>query len=63
MSEIKKNGYGVASISYDSVEILKNFADRKKITYPLLSDPDSIDCEIADVAEWLSEILGEDDVH
>ena len=41
MPEVKKRGYGVASISYDSVEILKNFADRKKITYPLLSDPES----------------------
>jgi len=32
---------GLAAISYDSVAVLKNFADRKHITYPLLSDPDS----------------------
>ncbi len=38
---MKKRGYGVASVSYDSIEVLKNFADRKKLTYPLLSDPDS----------------------
>ena len=41
MPEVKKRGYGVASISYDSVPVLKNFADRKKLSYPLLSDPDS----------------------
>ena len=31
----------MAAISYDSVAILKSFADRKHITYLLLSDPDS----------------------
>ena len=31
----------MAAISYDSVAELKNFADRKHITYLLLSDPDS----------------------
>jgi hypothetical protein len=31
----------LAAISYDSVAVLKNFADRKQITYPLLSDSDS----------------------
>lgn len=31
----------MAAISYDSVAVLKNFADRKQITYPLLSDSDS----------------------
>src|ERR1022692_867047 len=34
-------GLGIASISYDSAALLKNFADRKGINYPLLSDPDS----------------------
>ncbi len=32
---------GVAAISYDSVAVVKNFAERRHITYPLLSDPDS----------------------
>jgi len=32
---------GVAAISYDSVAALKNFAGRRHITFPLLSDPDS----------------------
>lgn len=31
----------MAAISYDSPAILKNFAERRGITYPLLSDPDS----------------------
>ena len=32
---------GVAAISYDSVEVLHNFAERRGIHFPLLSDPDS----------------------
>jgi hypothetical protein len=31
----------VAALSYDSPEILRQFAERRKITYPLLSDPKS----------------------
>ena len=31
----------VFALSYDSVEALEHFANRKRITYPLLSDPDS----------------------
>jgi hypothetical protein len=38
---IGKQGLGLAAISYDSAAILKNFADRQHITFPLLSDPDS----------------------
>lgn len=34
-------GIGVAAISYDSPAILANFAKRRSITYPLLSDPGS----------------------
>jgi peroxiredoxin len=37
----EKQGIKLAGISYDSVEILKYFSDRKKIDFPLLSDPDS----------------------
>src|SRR5437763_10684353 len=32
---------GLAAISYDSVAVLKSFSERKGITFPLLSDPDS----------------------
>jgi AhpC/TSA family/Disulphide bond corrector protein DsbC len=39
--EFKKKGLGVAAISYDSREVLRDFARRKQITIPLLSDPES----------------------
>lgn len=38
---IRASGYGIAGISYDSQEILKDFATRKHLTFPLLSDPKS----------------------
>ena len=41
MDGFKKLGLGVAALSYDSVEVLKDFATRKQITFPLLSDPES----------------------
>jgi hypothetical protein len=41
LPRIKGQGYGLAAISYDSVAILKNFAERRGITFPLLSDPES----------------------
>jgi hypothetical protein len=34
-------GLGVAAISYDSPAVLKSFADRQHITFPMLSDTDS----------------------
>ena len=40
-SEFEKLGLGVAALSYDSVAVLRNFAQRQGIAYPLLSDPDS----------------------
>ncbi|HVJ09524.1 MAG TPA: peroxiredoxin family protein [Acidisarcina sp.] len=39
--EFEAKGIQVASITYDSQAILKTFADRKGITYPMLSDPQS----------------------
>jgi len=41
LEPIRKEGLGVAAISYDLIGTLKNFSDRQHITYPLLSDPDS----------------------
>ncbi len=41
MEGLRKRGLGVAALSYDSIEVLKDFATRKGITYPLLSDPES----------------------
>jgi hypothetical protein len=40
-ADFKTRGYAVVALSYDSPAILKHFANRAKITYPLLSDPDS----------------------
>lgn len=39
--EFAAKGIHVASITCDSTAILKSFADRKGITYPMLSDPQS----------------------
>jgi hypothetical protein len=39
--KIRKQGLGLAAISYDSAAVLKSFADRKHIGFPLLSDEDS----------------------
>ncbi len=41
LPELRKRGLGLAAISYDSPAILRNFAERRHITYPLLSDPES----------------------
>jgi len=41
LSEIRKLGLGVTALSYDSPAVLRNFAERKGIDYPLLSDPKS----------------------
>lgn len=41
LATITAQGYGLCSITYDSVEILRDFAQRRGITFLLLSDPDS----------------------
>jgi peroxiredoxin len=41
LDAIRRQRLGLAAISYDSVAVLKNFADRQHITFPLLSDPES----------------------
>lgn len=41
LANIRAQGLGVAGISDDPVATLKNFADRRGITYPLLSDKNS----------------------
>ena len=41
LAKIRAQGLGVAGISYDPVATLKNFAERRGIAYPLLSDKDS----------------------
>ena len=37
----EKQGIKLAAISYDSSAILRDFAQRHKVEYPLLADPDS----------------------
>jgi len=41
MPRFEKQGIKFAAISYDSLEILKFFAGRHKIDYPMVADPDS----------------------
>jgi hypothetical protein len=39
--EFRKLGFGIAAVSYDREPVLRNFASRRDIHFPLLSDPDS----------------------
>jgi len=41
LERFRSRGLGVAALSYDSVAILKDVAMRKKISVPLLADPES----------------------
>ncbi len=41
LSKYQQQGLGVAVITYDSPEVIKNFTTRLGITVPVLSDPDS----------------------
>jgi len=38
---VKRDGYGLVAISYDSLDTLKGFASQHDITFPLLSDAGS----------------------
>jgi hypothetical protein len=38
---LRKRGLGLAGVSYDAAAVLKDFAARRGIGFPLLSDPDS----------------------
>ena len=41
LKSLEDSGVQVVGISYDSPEVLKKFSDQMKITFPLLSDPES----------------------
>lgn len=41
MQMLEAAGIQVVGISYDDTRILKTFSDRMKISFPLLSDPES----------------------
>ena len=49
LKEIEAAGGQVAGISYDSVDALKSFANRGKITFPLLSDAGSKTIDAFDI--------------
>jgi peroxiredoxin len=42
VDELKRQGLGVAGVSYDSVAVLSDFSNRRGITFPLLSDHGSM---------------------
>lgn len=44
-------GYGVVTITYDSVDILQAFAERRSISITLLSDPDSSLVDALDIRD------------
>ena len=56
-ARFEEQGLKLAGISYDSEAILKFFADRRKIEFPLLSDPDSSVIRAYDVLN--SEAVGQ----
>jgi hypothetical protein len=39
--EFRKRGFNIAAVSYDSPAVLRDFAKRRNIAFPLLSDADS----------------------
>ena len=41
LKSIEEAGVQVVGISYDDPAVLKKFSDKAKISFPLLSDPDS----------------------
>ena len=41
LNELKRQGLGLAAISYDTPAVLADFTKRRGITFPLLSDPGS----------------------
>ncbi len=42
LEQLKRQGIGLAAISYDPVNVLAEFANRRAVTFPLLSDPGSV---------------------
>jgi peroxiredoxin len=41
LKALEDSGFSIVGISYDSVDVLHDFADKRKIAFPLLSDPGS----------------------
>jgi peroxiredoxin len=56
LSELRAQGLGVAAISYDPVPTLAEFATRKHITFPLLSDAGSATIKAFGILNPLPEL-------
>jgi peroxiredoxin len=41
LSSLEEKNVRVVGLSYDAVDVLAKFSHQRKITFPLLSDPDS----------------------
>lgn len=41
LNDIKAAKIDVVAVSYDSVKVLKQFSEKRKVAFPLLSDPES----------------------
>ena len=41
LDTLQQRGIGVAAISYDTVDVVSDFSERRGITFPLLADPES----------------------
>ena len=55
LEELRGQGLGVAAISYDTEEVLADFAERRGITFPLLSDDDSSVIEAFGILNTVAE--------
>jgi peroxiredoxin len=58
--ELRKQGVGLCTISYDTVAILADFGKRKGITFPMLADPRSL---IVTAFGLLNDTIAKDDWH
>jgi peroxiredoxin len=56
VDELRAQGLGVAAISYDAVPILADFATRRQITFPLLSDVGSATIKAFGILNPLPEL-------
>lgn len=56
LDELRAKGLGVAAISYDPVPTLAEFATRKQITFPLLSDAGSVTIKAFGILNPLPEM-------
>ena len=56
VEQLRAQGFGVAAISYDSVPILADFATRRHITFPLLSDAGSATIKAFGILNPLPEL-------